>query len=64
MKVLPVFINKATSSGGPCHHGRAHPQVVTGEDSLQVWSVTAYILTKQSQTHQGVVIQLGSWAGD
>jgi hypothetical protein len=31
----------------PCHHGRAHPQVADGGDTLQVWRVAANILNKQ-----------------
>jgi hypothetical protein len=34
----------------PCHHGMARPQAADGGDSLQVWTVAANILNKQSQT--------------
>jgi hypothetical protein len=34
----------------PCHHGMARPQFVDGRDGLQVWRVTAHILSKQSWT--------------
>jgi len=32
----------------PCHHGMARPPVTGGGDSIQVWSVTATVLNKQS----------------
>jgi hypothetical protein len=34
----------------PCHHGMAQPQVVDGEDILQIWRVAANVLNKQSGT--------------
>jgi hypothetical protein len=33
---------------GALSPGMAHPQVVGGGDSLQIWRVTAYILNKLS----------------
>jgi hypothetical protein len=35
---------------GPCHHSMAYPQVVGGDDSLQIWMVPVTVLNKQSQT--------------
>jgi hypothetical protein len=34
----------------PCHHGTARPHIADGEDGLQIWSVAANILNKQSRT--------------
>jgi hypothetical protein len=34
----------------PCHHGMARPQVVDEGDGLQIWSIAANILNKQSRT--------------
>jgi hypothetical protein len=34
----------------PCHHSMMRPQVVDGEDALQVWKVAANILNKQLHT--------------
>jgi hypothetical protein len=33
----------------PCHHGIARPQLADGEDGLQIWSLTANLLYKQSR---------------
>jgi hypothetical protein len=33
-----------------CHHGVGRPQVADGEGGLQIWSVAANILNKQSRT--------------
>jgi hypothetical protein len=33
---------------GPCHHNMAHPRVVGGGDSLQMWMVAANMLNTQS----------------
>jgi hypothetical protein len=41
----------------------AHPQVADIGDGLQMWRITANILNKQSQTADGVALQLGVWAG-
>jgi hypothetical protein len=35
---------------GPCHHGMAHPQIMVGGDSLQIWKVAVNVLNKQLQT--------------
>jgi hypothetical protein len=35
---------------GPFQHGMARPQVADRRDALQVWSVAANILNKQSRT--------------
>jgi hypothetical protein len=35
---------------GSCHHIMAHPLVADGGDGLQMWSVAANILIKQSRT--------------
>jgi len=37
-------------SVGPFAHGIAHPLVVNGEDSLQVWRVAVNMLNKQLWT--------------
>jgi hypothetical protein len=34
----------------PCHHCMAHTQIEDGGDALQIWSVAANILNKQSRT--------------
>jgi hypothetical protein len=34
----------------PCHHGMVRPQVADGGDGLQIWSVAANVLNKQSRT--------------
>jgi hypothetical protein len=34
----------------PCHHGTARPQVANGGEGLQIWTVAANILNKQSRT--------------
>jgi hypothetical protein len=34
----------------PCHHGMARAQVADGGNGLQIWSVAANILNKQSRT--------------
>jgi hypothetical protein len=34
----------------PFHYGMARPQVANGEDGLQIWTVAANILKKQSRT--------------
>jgi hypothetical protein len=34
----------------PCHHGMARPQVADEGDDLQIWTVAANILNRQSQT--------------
>jgi hypothetical protein len=34
----------------PCHHGMGRPQVADGGYVLQVWTVAANILNKQSRT--------------
>jgi hypothetical protein len=33
-----------------CHHGTERPQVADGVDGLQIWTVAANILNKQSRT--------------
>jgi hypothetical protein len=35
---------------GPCHRGMAHLPVADGGDGLQIWSVAADVLNKQSRT--------------
>jgi hypothetical protein len=34
----------------PCHHGMARPRVADGGVGLQIWSVAANMLNKQSRT--------------
>jgi len=34
----------------PCHHGKAHPQVVNGGDGLQIWRATANVSNKPLRT--------------
>jgi hypothetical protein len=47
-----------------CYHGVAHPQVVDGGDSLQIWRVAVNILNKQSWTgNKGWPSSLGVWMG-
>jgi hypothetical protein len=41
----------------------ARHQAADGGHSLQIWRVAAYILNKQLRTVDGVVLQLGGWAG-
>jgi hypothetical protein len=36
-------------------------QVSDGGDGFQIWRVSVNILNKQSQTTDGVVLQLGAW---
>jgi hypothetical protein len=44
-------------------HSMARPQVAAGGDGLQIWSVAANILTKQSQrADKGWSSSLGCWA--
>jgi hypothetical protein len=50
--------------GVPSHHGIACPQVVDGEDGLQIWRVAANILNKQSRTaDKGWSFSLGVGSG-
>jgi hypothetical protein len=34
----------------PCHHGTVHSQIAHGGECIQIWTVAANILNKQSQT--------------
>jgi hypothetical protein len=35
---------------GPCHNSMARSRVVDGKDGLQMWTVAANMLNKQSRT--------------
>jgi hypothetical protein len=48
----------------PCRDGMASPQVADGGDGLQIWSVAANILNKQSRTaDKGWFFRLGVGRG-
>jgi hypothetical protein len=47
---------------GSCHHGIARPRSADEGDGLQLLSVAANILNKQSPAaDKGVVLQSGGW---
>jgi hypothetical protein len=47
---ITIFIRKVHVKWLLGHRCIAHPQVADGGDSLQIWRVAAYILSKQSRT--------------
>jgi hypothetical protein len=48
----------------PCHHGMARPQISGGGNALQLWTIAANILNKQSQTaDKGLSSSLGVGSG-
>jgi len=60
--VLQLVVDWGGHVMSPCHHhGMMCPWVTDGEDSLQIWRVTASILNRQSYSWQWVVLQLGVW---
>jgi hypothetical protein len=49
-EVVKMWLLYVRCHVGPCHPGMARPGIANGGDGLQIWSVAANILNKQSWT--------------